>query len=340
MAIDTEKLSGLFNRILNNKTEASDDVKFKAYMNETFGQGTIPSQHELQQFNNVVIKEAEIIAQRKSYELLEILASQERTERGNAFLYDIPQEFNAKFVWSANGASVEHVRVASNAQRTLVPKEYSTGIYYEMDALGRGDIEAFNNLVNKSADAIVALKFELITKLFQAAVADSRIPTTNQLTGNNLTIDQYVKFASRFARLGGKAVFVGDTSLIDHFALQLPESATYAPLLVNEYKQELMESMAVTKIARTTAVNLVNPWIINSIGSANERTQLPVNEGYMFSSGVGYKPLKLVEFGGARQYSEFNKNLMRVEMDIKVDLAVDFILGEAVGFVKDDAVTL
>jgi hypothetical protein len=339
MAFDTEKLEGLFSRVLNNKLEVSDEAKFKEYMKETFGNG-IPSEHQLQQFNNIVVKQADVLAQQKSYEVLNILAATDRTERGNAFLYTIPQEFKAKFLWSSNGSSVEHVRVEGQRQRTLVPQVYSTGMYYELDALSGGALEHYNLLVSRVADAIVQLKFELITKLFQAAVADQRIPTKNQLTGNNITLDQYVKFASRFARMGGQAVLVGDTSLIDHFALQLPTSSIYQPLLVDDVKRELLESLAVTRIARTTAVNLVNPFIVSTIGKDNERTQLPVNEGYMFASGIGYKPIRLVDFGEPRQISEFNKNLNRIEMDIKLDLAVDFVIGETVGYIKDDSVTL
>lgn len=342
MAIDTEKLAseGLFNRILNNKMVENDQTKFEAYMKEIFTPDSIPSQHELQKFNAIIVKEAEVLAQQKSNELMQILASTERTARGNAYQYEIPQQLKAKFVLSSNGSSVEHVRVDNKASRTLVPREYSFGAYYELDALSGGSVERFNEIVSKVADSIVVTKFELVTKLFQEAVATQKIPTANQLQGANLTLDQYVKFTNRFARLGGQAVMVADTALIDQIALQQTTNTVYQQLLTDDVKRELREAMSVTKIGRTTALNLVNPYIISTIGTANEQTQLPVNEGYVFSSGIGFKPIKLVEFGGVRQFSEFNKNLMRIEIDMKLDLALDFVLGETVGYVKDTALTI
>lgn len=339
--INTEKLSGLFNRILNQKMESNDEATFKAYMKETFGKGTLPSQHELQQFNNVIVREAQIIAQQKSNEILSYLADVERVSEPAAFQYNIPQDFKAKWLWSADGVSVEHVRIEGKQSRIVVPKKYSTGMYYEVDSLSRGDVEYFNQLIDKAADALVDLKFELITRLFRTAVQAGRIPTQNQLVGNNLTFDQYAKFASRFTRFGGgRPLFVGDTSLVDHFALQVNQSPIYQNLLSNDRKQEYLEALNVTTIGRTTAVNLVNPWIINTIGTANEQTQLPINEGYMFAGGIGFKPIKLVEFGGVTQYSEFDKDLKRVEVDMFVELGVDFIAGEAVGYIKDDSITL
>lgn len=338
--INTEKLSGLFNRILNQKTEQTDEATFKAYMKETFGKGTLPSQHELQQFNNVIVREAQILAQQKATDILSLLADVERVAEPAAFQYNIPAEFKAKWLWSADGVSVEHVRIEGKQVRYVTPKKYSTGMYYEVDSLSKGDVEHFRLLIDKAADALVELKFELITRLFRTAVAQNRIPLQNRLTGNNLTFEQYSKFASRFARFGGRPLFFADTALVDHFALQLAQTPVYQDLLVDERRKEYLEALNITTIGRTTAVNLVNPWLVNTIGTANESTVLPINEGYMFAGGMGYKPIKLVEFGGVTQYSEFDKDLKRVEVDMFVELGVDFLAGETVGYVKDDSITL
>lgn len=337
--IDTEKLSGLVNRVVNNKLQGKDEEVFKAYMKETFGNGT-PSQHQLHQFNQIIIREAEVLAQQRSAEVLSILADSENLNARDNYVYEIPVDLEAKWLWSANGTSVEHVRVGGKRNRQIQREKFSTGMYYEVTSLADGDVEDFNKLVSKAADALVQLKLQQVSRLFQAAVASGQIPLKNQLSGSNLTLEQFVKFSSRFQRFGGRPVFVADTLLVDHFALQLPANAVYQNLLYDDKRQQLLDDLNVTQIARTTTVNLTNPWILSTYGKDTERTQLPVNEGYMFAGGVGFKPVKIVQFGAPTQYTEFDYNLERVEVKMTVELGVDFVIGETVGFVKDDAVVL
>lgn len=336
MSFDTNKLNSMFNRVMENKMNADDDVKVKAYLKKVFGNGT-PSQHELHQFNQVVVEQAEILYQRKASDVLDILADVVRRNTVELYQYRVPTQHKAKWFWSANGTSVEHTRIGAEGTRIVTPTKISTGAYYEILTLSEGDIEYYRELVNKVADAKMQMYLEQVSKLLRQAVANSKIPAKNVLTGSNLTLAQYNKLASVFARAGqGRPVFVGDVALIDHFAFQQASDTTFKELLYDELKRSLVEDLNITKIGRTTAVNLVNPFIVYT---GNTKTLLPVNEGYMFAGGA-MKPMKLVEFGPMTQYTEFDSDLEQVQIKITQTYALDFIEGELIGYVQDDSVTL
>lgn len=335
LQFDTKKLNTLFNGVMEDKLDIENEAKVKAYLNKVFGSRT-PSIHELHQFNEVVVEQAEVIYQKKATNILEILADVVRKPEGSIYEYTIPVKHNANWVWSGNGTSVEHVRVGHNDTRLLAPTKISTGLYYEMDALAQADVAYFKELVNLVADAKIQMYFSKLSELMQAAVADGRIPTGNVLTGTNITLNQYTKLAAKFTRSGGRPVFVADAALIDHFAQGQTTDVYYKELLYPELQRSLVEDLSITKIGRTTAVNLINPYIV---GSGNTKTELPVNEGYMFAAGA-LKPFKLVEFGEMKQFTEFDSDLEQVQIKLTQKFAVDFIQGEMIGFVQDDSITI
>lgn len=336
MAFDTEKLNGLFSRVMNSKMVENDETKLEAYIKEVFGQGATPSQHELHQFNNLVVKQADEIARAKATDILNILADYVRRPSVEVYQYDIPVEHKAKVVWTANGTSVEHTRIEGKKSRIATPVKLSAGFNYETLSLQKGDVESFKNLVNLVADAKVDLYFKTIGELMQAAVASGDIPAVNVKTGTGLTLQDYNAVASKLTRYGGRPVFIADVALIDHFAFQQTTDTTFKELLTDELKAELANDLSIAKIGRTTAVSLVNPFIA---GTGNTKTELPVDEGYMFAGGVKMKPFKVIEFGGLTQYTDFDYNLERVEMKLTQECAFEFIQGEAVGYIQDDSVT-
>jgi len=337
MAWKTDKLEELFTLVLNEKnTTNQEEVELKQYINEVFGNG-LPSQHELHQFNNLVVKKAEEIARPKATEILSLLADIQNAGGVSVFQYNIPKEHKIKAVWSANGSSVDHVRVEGDETRTASPTSLQTGVYYEVKSLVAEDVAYFRKLVNNVADAKIQLYWDTISKLFATAIADGSIPTKNVLQGANLTLPNYNKLASVLGRYGGRPILVADTALIDHFAFQQPTDTTFKELLTDDLKSELANSLTVARIGRTTAVSLVNPFVA---GSGNTVTELPVNEGYMFAGGVGLKPFKIIEFGALEQYTTFDSKFKRVEINLNQEVAIEFVQGEAVGFIKDTALTI
>ena len=342
MTYNNDKIFSLMKRVNNSELviteEQNDSIDIKEYCAKVFGDGgQNPDRTLLDQFNNLVVKLGDEVAAPRVTSLFEIFANKQTANRGDLVQLEIPQEFKAKVQWSANGTGVDLTRVDGKSSTIGIPSTFSTGFYYEPLDLVRDSEVTFKKLVNIVAEAKVDLFMKEINALFNAAVTSGLIPSKNVLSGANLAIADYNKLASVLSRFGGKPIFVADSLLIDHFAMQQATDAGYSALLTDRIREELLTSLNPTTIGRTTAVNLVNPFLDNG----NSKTELPVNIGYMFAGGVKQKPFSVVEYGGLRQLTEQDIEDERIQVKIYQDASVTMVYGNALGFVKEtSAVTL
>ena len=332
--LDTNKLKGLFARSMNEKVEEADAKDLTEFARRVFGDGSFsPDPSLLHQFNNLVVQQADVIAKPMVTDMVSVLASYKRANREQVVKYDIPQRNKAKVRWSANGSGVDLVRVENAKSEVAVPRTFSTGFYYEPFGMVQDAIGSYQTLVNDIANAKVRLYFNELSKLMDAAVTAGDIPARNILAGNNLTLAQYNKLASTLARVGGgRPVFVADTLLIDHFAQQQAAGAG-AGLLTDRIREALVRDLNVSEIGRTDAVNLVNPFM----DEKNDRTEHPVNVGYMLAGNGTQKPFVVTEFGAMRQMTEQDMEDERVKIKLMQDADIQLIFGEAIGKVKEDA---
>ncbi|MFS1518506.1 hypothetical protein V1503_18895 [Bacillus sp. SCS-151] len=334
MKLDNLKLKGLFNRVINNNMEKEDSSDIKSYITKVFGDGRQnPDPSMIHQFNNLVVETADEIAKPMVTNLLSIFASVENRNRGDLLELKIPQKTKAKVVWSATGSGVDLVRVEGKKSIFAVPAHLSTGFYYEPLDLVKESEEYFRKLVNDVANAKIRLYLDKINELTAKAIASGKIPANNVETGSNLTIQKYNKVASVLQRYGGRPVFIADTLLIDYFAMQQAADSTFKNLLTDGIKEELLTALNPTRIARTTAANLINPFT----DSTNSKVELPVNKGYMFAGGVEQKPFSIVQYGGLRQMTDQDMEDERIKMKITQDVAVNLLFGEAVGVIEEQA---
>jgi len=334
MALDNTKLKGLFSRVYNNKMEETDSTDIKAYITKVFGDGhQNPDPSMLHQFNNLVVETADVIAKPMVTNLLNLFAKVDTRNRGDLVELKIPQQNKAKVVWSATGSGVDLVRVEGRKSIFAVPQHLSTGFYYEPLDLVKDSEEYFRKLVNDVANAKVRLYLEKINELTATAISSGKIPSKNVKTGSNVTLAEYNKVASTLQRYGGRPVFVADSLLIDYFAMQQATDTTFKGLLTEGVKAELLTALNPTTIARTTAVNLVNPFT----NETNSKVELPVNKGYMFAGGVDQKPFSIVEYGGLRQMTEQDIEDERIKMKITQDVALTLVFGEAIGVIEEQA---
>lgn len=333
--LNNEKLKGLFTRAMNAQTTTPEDEKdIKEYITKVFGDGSVtPDPSLLHQFNNLVVQKADEIAKPLATDILSLLANFKTSSPGTLVQYDIPVKNRAKVVWAANGTGVDLVRVEGSKSKIAVPQKFQTGFYYEPLDLANGSVENFRKLVNDIANAKVRLYFEVVSKLTATAVASTEIPTANVKVGANLTLADYNKVASTLARYGGKPVFVGDTLLIDFFAMQQATDSVYKGLLTDDLKEELLTALNPSTIGRTTAVNLVNPFI----DETNSKVDLPVNIGYMFAGGVSQKPFQIVEYGAMRQMTEQDMEDERIKLKITQEAAIELVFGQAIGYIEEQA---
>lgn len=333
--LDNSKLKGLFSRVLNStETTNQDEKDIKEYIVKVFGDGSVtPDPSMLHQFNNLVVQKADEIAKPMVTNMLTLMANFKTSAIDTLVQYDLPKKSKAKVVWAANGSGVDLVRVEGKAKKIAVPAKFQTGFYYEPLDLVRDSVDAFRTLVSDVANAKVRLYMTEISRLTKQAIASSAIPSPNVKVGNNLALADYNKVASTLARYGGRPLFIADTLLIDHFAMQQASDSTYSKLLTEGLKEELLTSLNPSTIGRTTAVNLVNPFL----DATNSSVELPVNVGYMFAGGVSQKPFQIVEYGGMRQITEQDMEDERVKIKIYQEAAIDLVFGEAIGYIEEQS---
>jgi hypothetical protein len=331
--LNTKELKGLFSRVNKNQMEENDGRDITEFAKRVFGDGSVsPDPSMLHQFNNLIVQQADEVAKPMVTDMLSLFATVRNAERNNVVKYEIPQKAKAKVRWSANGSGVDLVRVEGKKHEIAVPKAFSTGFYYETQGMTEDAVASTQRLINNVAEAKVKLYLDQVYKLIDAAIAGGDIPAANVLSGDNLTLAQYNKLASKLARYGGRPVFVADTLLIDHFAMQQTSDATYKELLTDPTREELLHALNPSKIGRTDAANLVNPFI----DDANSKVELPVNQGYMFAGSQAQKPFVVVEFGGLRQFTEQSMEDERVKMKIVQDADVELIFGQTIAKVQEN----
>ena len=338
MRLNENKLYGLISRVYNNKMEENDHRDIVEYTKRVFGDGSFnPDPSMLHQFNNLVVKKADEVAKPMMTDILSIFATFESARRDEIVRYEIPQQTRTKFRWSANGSGVDLVRVEGKRYETAVPKPFSIGFYYEPFGMIRDAAEGIRNLINDIANAKVRLYIDEVYKLVDSAILSGKIPAANVLAGDNLNLKQYNKIASILSRYGGRPIFVADSLLIDHFAMQQATDTTFKELLTDPLRSELAHSLNPTTIGRTTAVNLVNPFIDDQ----NTKVEYPVNVGYMLAGTQKQKPFVIVEFGGMRQLGEQDIEDERIKIKLVQDADIVLIFGQTLArIVENTAVAL
>jgi hypothetical protein len=345
MTYNDEKIKGLFTRVYNDKMIAdktkgiSDEKDIAAYCQKVFGQdGRTPDPSLLHQFNNVLVETADEIAKPRVTSMFNILANVQQRKPGDLVMYEVPTKAKARMKWAALGTGVDLVRVEGGKKTLAVPQVLQTGFYYEPLDLVQDSVKNFRALVNQVADAKVKLYLNKIAELTSKAIESGGIPAKNIKTGSGLKIADYDKLASVLGRYGGRPIFVADTLMIDYFARQQVTDAEFGKFATDQLKSEVWESLNVTKIGRTVAVNLVNPFA----DDAHTKTELPVNEGYMFAGGsnANRKPFYVVEYGGMRQLSEQDPEDLRIKVKIYQEAAIEMLFGQLVGYIKDDSIML
>jgi len=343
MSLNATEMKKLFNRVYKNEmiedaeTKLHDADAIKAICVKVFGDGgKNPDPSELHSFNNIVVEMANEVARPIITEMLGIFANVVSANRGDVKQIKTPNKIKAKVMWSANGTGVDLIRVAGSKSVTAVPKVFTTGFYYEPLDLVQDSVENFRNLINDIAMAKVRLYMKEISKLTAAAVTATTIPANNVISGANTSITSYNKLVSRMSRLGGKPLLIADSLMIEDLAMKQVGDATISKIFPESYKNELFQAMNITSIGRSTAVNLVNPFI----DEANSAVELNVQEGFMFAGDSSQKVFSVVEYAGLRQITEQSIEEERIKIKIAQDASIVLVYPTNLGYLKDTSLTL
>lgn len=344
MALNVQKLQGLFSRVYNNQmvkdtaNNIDDEADIREYCSKVFGDGsTNPDPSMLHQFNNLIVQQADEVAKPMIREVISLFADYTPKNRGDVVKIEYPNRVKTKHHWSANGSGVDLVRVSPTATYEIaVPKTFATGVYYEPLDMAQDSVANFRVAVNDIAEAKARLYLEQINALIASSIVSGKIPTANVASGNNLDLADFNTVVTTLARYGGRPIFVADMLLIDYFATQQVTDAYYKTILTENLKSSLLTELVPTQIGRAMAVNLYNPFT----DKTNSKVDLPVNIGYFYAGTANKKPFQIIEFGGMRQMTEQDVEDERIKLKIVQDADIRLMAGETFGYVKEDSLSL
>lgn len=340
-----KELLALGNRVYTNKMEVKKDEKgeviyndtddITALVNKTFNSGS-PSLEKLHIFNEVAVKTAETIAEPKLQQILNLFANYETVADGTIKVLKLQKKGDKPhLIFTADGTGVDYVRLSAEVKETpAVPKKFSVGAYYELSDFSGNAVEAFRNVVDKIADALIEFYFEQVTKLINSAVTAGKIPAKNCHSGANVTLAEFKAVENTMIRLGGgRPVMVADQVLIE--ALQGQQVTVAKDLLTDDLRKSLREDLYLERVSKTTAVNLANPFTTEE----NNEVAFAVNEGYVFPSGAT-KAIEITRYGAITQFSDFDSETERVMLKIKMKNSIDLVNAREIGVIKDTALSL
>lgn len=341
---DANKATELMLRVYNGKMIEADKEKnitgdeeaIKALCSATFGDGSEnPDPTSLHQFNNIVCRVADQVAQPDLVKMISYFATIQNVPANTQLVeYKQPHPVGLKFKWSAIGSDVALKRVEGGETDFIKIDFMQTGISYNPLTQSDRCVENYRALVNEVASAKVRMVYETIMNMMQKAVASTEIPAKQIVDKTNATFADFSAVANILARrTGSRPVFVADRVLIDHFASQIQTEAT--TILVDSIKDDLY-NYELTNLRVADAVPMVNEF--TSIKGFE--TQFPINRGFLLGAGGrSKKPFEVAMAGGLLQHTENEFVHGRVKMIIRQGMGIDLLASEQIGYIEEDSIT-
>lgn len=344
---DEVKVFELMERVYNgkmvqeNKEEniMGDSEAIRSLCGRIFGDGSVtPDPSALHSFNNIVTKLADKVAQPDIEQMLRHFANYTTYPAGTlAVEYRKDPEIGIKYKWTSLGSQPILKRAEAGEIETMKFSQIQTGITYQPLTNSKDCVENFRRLVNDLAGSKVRLIYEQIMGLLKAAATNSEIPQSQVLDKNNSTMQDLIKVANIVRRRGGsgsgKPLFLADQSLISYYANLIETSSTS---IMSDSIKDAVYGLELTDLRACTALPLVNEYV----DGATEKTQFPVNRGYIIPQGPKAKKVfEVATCGSMVQHTEQNPIDGWIKMVVRVSLAIDLVYGQFVGFVEEDSIT-
>ena len=329
----------------NGKVLLSDEQAIKALCESTFTKnGSIPSIDKLRSFNALIVEVANEEAQAKIQPIIDAVSNYSKVDRYATKLYQIPKRAKVSMALSASGTGVDFVRITpSMKQKPAVPKNHQFGAYYNIDEMISDPVNSFRKAVDYVVEWKVKYLFKQLFVLIGQAKTNSQIPTKQLVEKANITLADFRKAEGSLLRYGNNVspILIADRNLIDSLAeKQLTEGmgtlGKEQYFGTDELRTELLRSNQIQKVSRTIAVATDNPFTDDK----NSKVDLPVNEGLMVAGG-DKSPFYITEFGTMKT-AEGVPDIEDERVNFKVTMTMDITLmyGQALGYLKDSAITL
>lgn len=338
---DVNKTYELALRVYNNKQ--SDDLRLedekaiKALCSSIFpADGTSPSQHELNMFNNIVVKVATTISEADVQQLIRYMADMQTVPYDTQVVrYNKSVPHHIKFKWSAVGSGVSLRKVEPNQDQFIEIGQVQLGITYNPLSNVATQVDDFRALVKDVAAARVRLVYETLVKLITKGVSSGGIiPTKQYKSGANVTIADFDKIAGILGkRTGSRPIFIADRLLINAIAAKKLSTCTGG--LPDSLKSNFYD-LEVTNLGSADAIPLQNEFT----SETGYDTMFPVDTGYVVGSAAGKKPFSVALAGGLTQKTEEDVEYGRIKLVVRQKLGADFLYAGNIGVIQDTAVTI
>lgn len=323
----------------------SDVDAIKALVDKTFdSNGNVYSLEQLRVFNRLIVETADEEARGKVEAIVNMVADYKKVDRYDKVVYEVPKKAKITMALTASGAGVDFVRISPSVRKTPAkPETHQFGVYYNIERMISDPVNEFRKAVDYVAEYKVRYIFNKIMKLVETAVSNGSVPAGQVVETANVDFMNFRGIENKLLRYGkGVApVMIADRNLIDSLAmkqatLNLGATGKEGILLTDDLRKELLREAEITQISRTTAVATDNPFIDNT----NTKVEFPVNEGIILAGG-SKSPFMIREFGAMRT-AQGTPDIEDERVNMKIDMRLDItlMLGEAIGYVKDTAVTL
>ena len=350
-----DKITELGKRVYNNKmlnkvddngkSILSDEEAIKNLVSQTFtANGEIKTLEQFRVFNKLIVEIAETEAKPKLEPILDMIADYQTVGRYDIVVYTIPKKAKVKLALTATATGVDFVRISPSEQkRPARPETHQFGIYYNISEMLSDPVNEFRNAVDYVVNEKIKYTFNKVMSLVQKAKTTGDIPPTQVIEQSNIDILDYRQLENKLLRYGNgvRPVMIADRNLIDDLAIKQATTAMGIAgkegfLLTDELRTSILRDVEFTQILRTTAFPTDNPFI----DKTNNEVELPVNEGIVVAGG-DKSPFKIRDFGEMRVL-EGLPDIEDERVNIKIDFRMDvtLLLGEALGYIADDAVTL
>lgn len=342
---DATKVQDMMLRVYNNtmikedleKDIMGDEKAIKALCEKVFGDGSVtPDPAILHQFNNIVVKVADKVAETDLQKMLSYFANIQNVPANTQLVeYRQPHPRHLKFKWSAIGSDVALKRVETGEADFIRIDHMQTGISYNPLTQSERCVENFRALVNDTASAKLRMIYETIMAMIEKAVATGDIPAKQTVVGSNVAYSDFSKVASILARRsGGRPVYLADRIMIDDMATKIGTDAT--TLLVDTIKDS-MYNYELTNLRCADALPIVNEFTTRK----GFETQFPVGAGYLVASGANSrKAFEVALAGGLVQHTENDFIHGTVKMVIRQAVGMDLLASEMIGCIKDTDLTI
>lgn len=339
---DETKVQELAMRIFNNAYDGSvkalqmeDEKAIRALCSSIFPEdGTVPSQHDLMKFNNVVAKTATVVSENDVQQLLKYFADVQNVPYNTQIVrYTKKIEKHVRFRWAAVGSGVSMKRVETDRDNYIEIGTAQTAIYYNPLSASTNQVEAFRELVRDVAEARTQLIYDRIMALINAGIASGgAVPDKQSVNAANVTIAQFDSIANMLGRrTNSRPIFVADRELIA--ALAAKKVSTVTTALPDSLKMQYYE-LEMQNMGAADAIPLKNEFV----NETSMETQYPINRGYILGGANGKKPFYVALAGGITQTTETEAETGRVKMIARQRLGAEFLYAGNIGVIVDTSV--